>query len=93
MKQVSSNRWTFSFENGTIFQRWKIQNSKKDENVQEKADENADELYNDDAQSDSGDGEPDSDYKPLQTVEGGFTIARDDVMKYWDRRPNVKINF
>ena len=93
LKQVSSNRWTFSFENDTIFQRWKIQNSKKDENVQEKADENADELYNDDAQSDSGDGEPDSDYKPLQTVEGGFTIARDDVMKYWDRRPNVKRKF
>ena len=92
LKQVSSNRWTFSFESDAIFRSHNVKNKEIMKEKLETHDGDSD-VYNDDAQSDSGDGEKDSEYKPLQTVEAGFTIEKKDVLKYWDRRPNVKRKF
>jgi hypothetical protein len=90
--KVSSKRWDFQFENESIFQSLNMKKGEpaKVETARENEENTSDDLSD---QQDSNDCGSESQYKPLQVVHTAITILRDDVIQYWDSRPNVKRKF
>ena len=92
LKLVSSPKWNFYLENETIIQNLKIIKGKVESegstNINEvNLSENASDQYS------SSDSDSEAGNKGVQVVNARFTILKDDVMKYWDGRPNVRRKF